>query len=77
MAGAFFIQKTRFMNIVREILQEIAGTANRGLVPSGVAMQSRYRIERDALIALQICAESLLTNIFEMAYTPSEKISDV
>lgn len=72
MAGAFFIQKKQFMMIVREILQDIAGNdSHYALLPSGTVMQPQYRIERDALIALQICMESLLTNIFEMAYTSS------
>ena len=41
------------------------------MIPYGVARPSAYRIERDALIALQIATESIMTTIFEMAYEPS------
>jgi histone H3/H4 len=78
MAGALFIQKKRFMMIVREILQDIAGNGHHyALLPAGVAMKPGYRIERDALIALQLCTESLFTNIFEMAYASSQELSEV
>ena len=76
MAEAFFIQKWWFMMIVREILQDVAGDGYHALIPAGTAMKPTYRIERDALIALQMCTESLITNIFEMAYTSSQEISE-
>ena len=76
MAEALFIQKKWFMMIVREILQDIAGDSHHALIPVGTAMKPTYRIERDALIALQMCTESLFTNIFEMGYTSSQEISD-
>lgn len=42
---------------------------NNALVPGGLAAPP-YRIQRDALIALQIATEQLVTNLFEMWYTP-------
>ena len=44
---------------------------NHAFVPAGLGdNKSLYRIQRDALIALQIASEQLVTNLFEMWYTP-------
>ena len=72
MAHAFFIAKKPFIGLVREIIDDIAGyRRDTPMIPYGVERPSAYRIERDALIALQIATESLMTTIFEMAYEPS------
>ena len=69
MAEAFFIQKTHFIKLVREIVDEVAGASvQNAFVPKGYTVAPQYRMERDALIALQIATESLFTTIFEMAY---------
>lgn len=69
MAEAFFIQKTRFIRLVREVVDEVAGNnVQNAMVPRGYTIAPQFRMERDALIALQIATESLFTTIFEMGY---------
>jgi hypothetical protein len=71
MAEVFFIQKKRFMMLVRETMDEVLGNNEvNAMVPRGYTRGVQYRIERDALIALQISTEALFTTVFEMAYLP-------
>ena len=60
------------MRLVREIVQDVAGyKRDTPMIPSGVERPLAYRIEQDALIALEIATECLMTTVFEMAYEPS------
>ena len=71
MAEVFFFQKKGFIMLVREIMDQVLGNnVSNPLVLFGVTRSAQYRIERDALIALQISTEALFTTIFEMAYLP-------
>lgn len=71
-AQSFFIAKKPFIGLVRDIITDITGySRDTPLIPDGMARPSQYRIERDALIALQIATETLMTTVFEMAYEPS------
>jgi hypothetical protein len=69
MAETFFIQKACFIKLVREIVDEVAGNnVQNAMVARGYTIAPQYRMERDALIALQIATETLFTTIFEMGY---------
>jgi len=65
-AEMFLIPQTKFHHLVREIQQ---GPALVEDLNSNTHCQFRW--ERDALVALQLMAEHILTLYFEMTYSPS------
>jgi hypothetical protein len=52
-------------------VDEVVGNnVQNAMVPRGYTITPQYRMERDALTALQISTESLFTMVFEMVYIP-------
>src|SRR5579859_6510083 len=72
LAEAAFIPRIRFTHLIKELIQDGIGLGgNHAFVPAGLGdNRSLYHIQRDALIALQIASEQLVTNLFEIWYTP-------
>jgi len=65
-AEAFFIPKAPFIKQIRKIMQDVLGITDKDF-----GNHDMLRIERDALIALQLASEHFLTHLFEMLYDPS------
>jgi len=59
LAEATFIPRTQFTRLIKELIQDAMGlSGNHAFVPAGLGdNRSLYRIQQDALIALQIASE--------------------
>ena len=62
MSEALVLPHSRFVNLVKQVTEEVL-QEHRG---NNHVLRLRY--ERDAIVALQMMAEHILTMVFEMTY---------